>query len=174
VRLTFIAAAAVLAAAACSPQAPPPPSIAPADSPSGAARPFPVEVGAAREWLEGHTARCDPTSAATGHVLRCVIDYRDSVSDFYAVVDVVSTDGSLVWLLESTVDVSEATNPNLAGFDGFYGDTVLGIVESSEPRAVTAWLREHVTTTGSIDVDGLMLDMQAGPTRTTLRIWQEP
>jgi hypothetical protein len=169
-----MAAAAVLAAAACSPQTPPAPSIASADPPPGAARPFPVEVGAAREWLEGHTARCDPTSAATGHVLRCVIDYRDSVSDFYAVVDVVSTDGSLVWLLEATVDVSEATNPDLAGFEGFYGDTVLGIVASTEPRAITTWLREHVTTSGSIDADGLMLDMQASPSRTTLRIWQEP
>ncbi|HEU0235248.1 MAG TPA: hypothetical protein VFR14_02280 [Candidatus Limnocylindrales bacterium] len=173
-RLILIAAAAVLAAAACSPQALPPPSVAPADPPPGAARPFPVEVGAAREWLEGHTARCEPTSAATGQVLRCVIDYRDAASDYYAVVDVVSTDGSLVWLLEATVDVSGATDPDLAGFDGFYGDTVLGIVASPEPRAVTSWLREHVTTSGSIDADGLMLDMRASPTRTTLRIWQEP
>jgi len=174
VRLTLIAAAVVLAAAACSPEAPPAPSIAAADPPTGVARPFPVEVAAAREWLEGHTAQCEPTSAAVGHVLRCVIDYRDSVSDFYAAVDVVSTDGSLVWLLEATVDMSEATKPDLAGFEGFYGDTVLGIVASPEPRAVTTWLREHVTTSGSIDADGLMLEMRASPTRTTLRIWQEP
>jgi hypothetical protein len=68
--------------------------------------------------------------------------------------------------------MSLADDPDLTGFEGFYGDTVLGIVVRPEPPAIIAWLRENVATTNSFEYDGLVLEMTAGPTRTTLRAWQ--
>ena len=171
-RLTILAAAVLVAAAACSPTETPPPSIALPDPPPGEAREFRVEFEAGRTWLEDRAMRCERVDLAPQPTIRCVADDRQSDPPDYLVVDIVSLEGAFVWLLEATVDMSLADDPDLTGFEGFYGDTVLGIVVRPEPPAIIAWLRENVATTNSFEYDGLVLEMTAGPTRTTLRAWQ--
>jgi len=171
-RVTFLAAAVLGAAAACSPTGPPPPSIALPDPPPGEAREFPVEFQAGRTWLEDRAMRCERVDLASQPTIRCVADNRESAEPDYLLVDIVSLDGAFVWLLEATVDVGGVDDPDLAGYEGFYGETVLGIVVRPEPPAVIAWLRENVATTSSIDIDGLILEMTVGPARSILRAWQ--
>jgi hypothetical protein len=171
-RLTIRAAAVLVAAAACSSAGAPPPSIALPDAPPDEAREFPVEFEAGRTWLEDRAMRCELLELAPQPTIRCVADNRQSDDPTYLVVDIVSLDGAFVWLLEATVDVGLVGDADLTGFEGFYGETVLGIVVRPEPPAVIAWLREHVATTSSIEVDGLVLEMTAGTTRSTLRAWQ--
>lgn len=173
-RLIVLAAVVLWAAAACSPAGAPPPSVAlPAPPPADSGE-FPVEVETAQTWLEDRGMRCEPVEQAPRPTVRCVADDRALQEPIYLLVDIVSRDGAFVSLLEATVDASTAVDPDMTAFEGFFGETVLGIVARPEPSAVIAWLREHVATTGSIDIDGLVLEMTAGAGRTTLRAWQRP
>ena len=172
-RLRLVAAAvlaAVAAAAACSAARPEPsvraPVVAPVES-----RPLSVELTAAREWLENHAFRCASRTIESGVAVRCVVDERSSRDGAYLVVDLLGSP-AFVALIEATMDASAAEEPRFDGFGGFYGDTVLGLLPDRPAEEIDAWLRDHLTTSGTTETDGLVLEMTVDRTRSTLRVWQ--
>lgn len=171
-RLTALAAAVLSAAAACSPAVPPSPSMALPDPAPPEAGPLPVTIHVGRSWLEEHALACSSRPVELGRAVRCVADYRATDDAFFGVVDLLAGDGDLLTLIETTVELGGAVERGFASFEGFYGNTVLGILGNPNPRAIDRWLHEHVDRSGRTAFDGLVLEMTVTPARSTLRVWQ--
>jgi hypothetical protein len=167
-----LAAAALVAAAACTPVAAPSPSVALPDPAPPGAGPLPVTIDAGQAWLEEHTFACSSRPVELGRAVRCVADYRATDDAYYGVVDLLAGDGDLLTLIEATVVLAGNGDRGFASLEGFYGDTVLGILGGPNPPAVDRWLHEHMNGSGRAELEDLVLEMDVGQTRSTLRVWQ--
>lgn len=171
-RLIALAAAALVAAAACTPAIPRSPTVALPDPAPPEAGALPVTIDAGQSWLEEHTFACSSRPVGPGRAVRCVADYRATDDAYLGVVDLLAGDGDLLTLIATTIVLDGAAERGFASFEGFYGDTVLGVLGSPNRRAIDRWLHEHVDRSGRTELDRLVLEMAVTPTRSTLRVWQ--